>query len=128
MTAPDRLAAYGHLAAYSEGWINGDADTVLPALADDYLLDDPHFGRIPRDGMAAYFEQLKATVRDLRGGADEPPLMRIGELITEETDDLLTVWLWWAVPATALEGAGLIKIAQRGVVFERLAYFTKLSI
>jgi hypothetical protein len=23
-------------------------DTVLPSLADDYLLEDPHFGRIPK--------------------------------------------------------------------------------
>lgn len=128
MTSHDRLAAYGHLAAYSEGWINGDVDTVLPALADHYLLDDPHFGRIPKDGMPAYFEGLKAAVRALRGGADQPPLMRIGEVITEEDGDLLTVWLWWVVPGTALEGAGLIKIAPAGVVSERLAYFTKLAI
>jgi len=40
----------------------------------------------------------------------------------------LTVWLWWAVPGTALEGAGLIKIAAAGVVSERLTYFTKLNI
>jgi hypothetical protein len=128
MTSNDRLAAYGHLAAYSEGWINGDVDTVMPALADDYLLDDPHFGRIPKDGMPGYFEQLKAAVRELRSGAEQSPVMRIGEVITEESDDLLTVWLWWAVPGTALEGAGLIKISRRGVVSERLAYFTKLAI
>lgn len=128
MSANDRLAAYGHLAAYSEGWINGDVDTVLPALAEDYLLDDPHFGQIPKDGMPAYFERLKAAVRELRGGAEDSPVMRIGEVVTEDAGDLLTVWLWWAVPGTALEGAGLIKIAERGVVSERLAYFTKLAI
>jgi hypothetical protein len=128
MTAPDRLAAYGHLAAYSEGWINGDVDTVMPALADDYHLDDPHFGRISKDGMPAYFDQLKAAVRDLRGGREDSPVMRIGEVITEEAGDLLTVWLWWAVPGTALEGAGLIKIGPAGVLSERLAYFTKLAI
>jgi len=128
VSANDRLAAYGHLAAYSEGWINGDVDTVLPALAEDYLLDDPHFGQIPKDGMPAYFERLKAAVRELRGGAEDSPVMRIGEVVTEDAGDLLTVWLWWAVPGTALEGAGLIKIAERGVVSERLAYFTKLAI
>ncbi len=128
MTSHDRLAAYGHLAAYSEGWINGDVDTVLPALADDYVLDDPHFGRIAKDGMPTYFEWLKAAVRELRGGAEESPVMRIGEVITEESDDLMTVWLWWAVPGTALEGAGLIKIGPTGVTSERLAYFTKLAI
>ena len=128
MSANDRLAAYGHLAAYSEGWINGDVDTVMPALADDYLLDDPHFGRIPKDGMPVYFERLKTAVRELRGGREESPVMRIGEVITEESDGLLTVWLWWAVPGTALEGAGLIKIGPAGVSSERLAYFTKLAI
>lgn len=128
MSTDDRLAAYGHLAAYSEGWINGDVDTVLPALADDYLLDDPHFGRISKDGMAAYFEELKAAVRELRGGAEDLPVMRIGEVMSQEDGELLTVWLWWAVPGTALEGAGLIKIAPAGVVSERLTYFTKLQI
>ena len=128
MTARDSLAAYGHLAAYSEGWINGDADTVLPALAEDYLLDDPHFGRIAKDGMPAYFEELKATVQDLRGGTDEATVMRIGEVTTREDGEILTVWLWWAVPGTALEGAGLIKIAPHGVVSERLTYFTRLTI
>jgi hypothetical protein len=121
MSTDDRLAAYGHLAAYSEGWINGDVDTVLPSLADDYLLEDPHFGRIPKDGMPAYFERLNSAVRDLRGGAEDLPVMR-------EDGELLTVWLWWAVPGTDLEGAGLIKIAPAGVVSERLTYFTKLQI
>jgi hypothetical protein len=128
MSTDDRLAAYGHLAAYSEGWINGDVDTVLPSLADDYLLEDPHFGRIPKDGMPAYFERLNSAVRDLRGGAEDLPVMRIGEVMSQEDGELLTVWLWWAVPGTALEGAGLIKIAPAGVVSERLTYFTKLQI
>lgn len=128
MSADDRLAAYGHLAAYSEGWINGDVETVLPALADDYLLDDPHFGRIAKEGMPAYFDELKAAVRDLRGGAAQAPLMRIGEVVTREDGGLLTAWLWWAVPGTALEGAGLIKIGPGGVVSEHLTYFTKLAI
>lgn len=127
MSPRDSLAAYGHLAAYSEGWINGDVDTVMPVLAEDYLLDDPHFGRISKDGMPAYFEDLKATVRDLRGGVDELPVMRIGEVMTREEGEILTVWLWWAVPGTSLEGAGLIKIAPGGVVSERLAYFTKIA-
>ena len=120
------LAAYGHLAAYSEGWTNGDVDTVMPSLADDYLLDDPHFGRIAKDGMPGYFEDLKAAVRRLRSGVDRLPVMRIGEVTTREDGDAVTVWLWWSVPQTELEGSGLIKIAARGVVSERLAYFTKL--
>ncbi len=128
MSSSNRLAAYGHLAAYSEGWINGDVDTVVPSLAEEYLLDDPHFGRIAKAGMPAYFEQLNAAVRDLRGGAEVSPVMRIGEVVTRDEGDLLTVWLWWAVPGTALEGAGLIKIATAGVVSERLTYFTKLNI
>ena len=78
--------------------------------------------------MPAYFEQLKAAVRELRSGNEESPVIRIGEVMTRDEGDILTVWLWWAVPGTALEGAGLIKIAPRGVVSERLTYFTKLAI
>ncbi len=128
MSTDERLAAYGHLAAYSEGWINGDAETVLPVLDEVYLLDDPHFGRIAKDGMPAYFDELQAAVRTLRGGREQAPLMRIGEVVTREDAGLLTTWLWWTVPGTALEGAGLIKIGTTGVVSERLTYFTKLEI
>ena len=126
MSSENRLASYGHLAAYSEGWINGDVDTVMPSLADDYLLDDPHFGRIAKDGMPGYFEELKSAVRNLRAGVDRLPIMRIDEVTTRDEGEELTVWLWWSVPQTELEGSGLIKIASRGVVSERLAYFTKL--
>ena len=126
MSSENRLASYGHLAAYSEGWINGDVDTVMPSLADDYLLDDPHFGRIAKDGMPGYFEELKSAVRNLRAGVDRLPIMRIDEVTTQDEGEELTVWLWWSVPQTELEGSGLIKIASRGVVSERLAYFTKL--
>ncbi len=70
----------------------------------------------------------RVAARQLRGGAEVSPVMRIGEVVTHEEGDLLTVWLWWAVPGTALESAGLIKIAPTGVVSERLTYFTKLEI
>lgn len=73
-------------------------------------------------------EEISTKTHELRGGAEESPVMRIGEVVTREEGDLLTVWLWWAVPGTALEGAGLIKIAPTGVASERLTYFTKLEI
>jgi hypothetical protein len=78
--------------------------------------------------MPAYFERLKTAVRELRGGAEVSPVMRIGEVVTHEEGGLSTVWLWWAAPGMALEGAGLIKVAPTGVVAERLTYFTKLEI
>ena len=39
---------------------------------------------------------------------------------------MLTAWVWWSIPNTSIQGAGLIKVGDHGVVSERLAYYTPL--
>lgn len=60
--AARHATACAHLAVCSEGWINGDVDTVMPSLADEYQLDDPHFGRIVRDGGCAHAQGRRRGV------------------------------------------------------------------
>ena len=116
-----------HLAAYAEGWSTGNIDKILSALADNYVLDDPNHGRVTKGEMAAYIDGMKATVSELRSGKEEAQFVALSELQTGEEDGELTAWCWWAVPGTSIEGGGLIKVSDDGVVSERLTYYTALS-
>lgn len=116
-----------HLAAYAEGWTTGNNDKILSALADNYVLDDPNHGRVTKGEMAAYLDGMKATVSELRSGKEEAQFVALSELLTGEEGGELTAWCWWAVPGTPLEGGGLIKVSDDGIVSERLTYYTALS-
>jgi len=115
-----------HLAVYAEGWTTGNADTLISALADTYVLDDPNHGRVTKGEMAGYLDGMKALVRELRGGKEEAQLISLTELALSEDGGLLTAWCWWSVPGTNIAGGGLIKVSDDGVVSERLTYYTAL--
>ena len=115
-----------HLAAYAEGWTNGDSDKLVSTLDDSFVLDDPNHGRITKSEIPAYLDGMKALVAELRGGAENPHLVELTEVVTVEDNGVLTAWCWWSVPGTSIEGAGLIKVADEGVVSERLVYYTAL--
>jgi hypothetical protein len=116
-----------HLAAYAEGWTTGNSDKILSALSDTYVLDDPNHGRVAKGDMAAYLDGMKATVGELRGGKEEAQFLALSEVVTGEEDGKLTAWCWWTVPGTSIQGSGLIKVSDDGVVSERLTYYTALS-
>ncbi len=116
-----------HLAAYAEGWSTGNTDKIISALADNYVLDDPSHGRVTKGEMAAYLDGMKATVNELRGGKEEAQFLALSEVLTGEDGGDLTAWCWWTVPGTSIEGGGLIKVSDDGVVSERLTYYTALS-
>jgi hypothetical protein len=114
------------LGAYAEGWTTGNAETLMSSLADGYALDDPNHGRVTKGEMAAYFEGMKATVKDLRGGKDGDQLLALSEVVTSDEGGELTAWCWWTAPGTDIQGSGLIKVTDDGVVSERLTYYTAL--
>ena len=114
-----------HLNRYAEGWIQGDAAIVLSSLDDGYQLDDPNAGVITKAAFTEYlagFKQQVDTIRSTPGG----PLMEVSELVTQEDGGVLTAWVWWSVPGTEIQGSGLIKVRDQGVLSERLAFYTKL--
>ena len=116
-----------HLAAYAEGWTTGNSDKIISSLADNYVLDDPNHGSVAKGEMAAYLDGMKATVSELRGGKDEGQFLALSEVLTGEEDGVLSVSCWWTVPGTSIQGGGLIKVSDDGVVSERLTYYTALS-
>jgi hypothetical protein len=116
-----------HLNRYATGWTNGDAETILGSLSPSYVLDDPNVGRITTDEFAAYFSELRETVEGLGGGKVEGAFLELSDVMTEEGDGVLTAWCWWRFSGTPIEGSGLIKVSEEGVLSERLSYYTRLS-
>jgi len=116
-----------HVSAFAEGWTNGNLDRILQSLAPQFSLDDPNAGEIAKDGIPAYLAGLKETVANLRGGADNGPLMEMSEVVIKDDVLPVTVWAWWNVPDTPIAGSALVKVGEEGVISERLAYHTALA-
>lgn len=120
------MASTDHLNAYAEGWSKGDAAIVIGSLDDGYTLDDPNAGTISKEAFSDYlagFIQQVESIRGKTGGV----LIELSELVTQEEAGILTAWAWWSVPGTDIQGAGLIKVGDTGVLSERLTYYTKLA-
>ena len=120
------MSATDHLGVYAEGWTKGDAETILRAVTDDYTFDDPNAGTIPKSGFTEYLSELRETVQTLLGGNVPEPFMELSEVVTQESDGVLTAWCWFAVPGTEIKGSGLIKVVSNGVQSEVITYYTKL--
>ena len=120
------MSAADHLGTYAEGWTNGDSDTILKAVADDFTFDDPNAGKIAKIGFAEYLSGMKETVQSLRGGALPEPFIQLSEVVTQESEDVLTAWCWWAIPGAEIKGSGLIKVGAEGVRSEVITYYAAL--
>lgn len=121
------MSAADYLGTYAEGWTNGDSEAILSAASDSFVFDDPNAGKITKGDFTEYLAGLKEAVASMRGVEQEGPFMELSEVVTQEDDDGLTASCWWKIPGTDIQGSGLIKVANDGVVSERIAYYTKLS-
>ena len=121
------MSAMDHLTTYAEGWTAGDAETILGALSETFVFDDPNAGRIPRAEISAYISGMKDLVASIRGAQHDGPFMRLTEVVVKEEGDGLTASCWWEIPGTDLQGSGLIKVESDGVRSERIAYYTAPS-
>ena len=121
------MSSADHLGAYAGGWTNGDAAAILAAVSDGFVFDDPNAGQIAKDDFEAYLAQVKETVESLRGGSDHPNFMDLTEVVTSEEGGVVTAWCWWSIPGTDIQGSGLIKVSNDGVISERITYYTALA-
>ncbi len=119
------MAAGDYLGQYAEGWTKGDAQIIMGSLADSYQMDDPNAGMINKQAFAGYLAGMWEIVEGIRGKTSEP-LLEVTEVVTQEEQGVLTAWLWWTVPSTPIQGSGLIKVGDAGVLSERLCFYTKL--
>ena len=115
-----------YLGVYAEGWTTGNEETILSAVADGFVFDDPNAGKITKDGFSDYLSGMKETVRSLCNGNLPEPFMELSEVVTQEDQGVLTAWCWWSVPGTDIRGSGLIKVGSAGVQSEVITYYTKL--
>ncbi len=120
------MSAGDYLGTYAGGWANGDSGTILSAASESFFFDDPNAGKIAKADFAAYFDGLTELAASIRGSDYDGPFMDLTEVVTKEEDGILTASCWWAIPGTEIQGSGLIKIADDGVLSERIAYYTKL--
>jgi hypothetical protein len=114
------------IAAYAEGWTLGDSEKIMSAVSPDMVLDDPNVGKIDRDALPDYIAGLKSAVAELRAGEAHDTLMDMSEVVIKDDETPVSIWACFTVPGTALAGSALIKVADEGVVEERIAYYTSL--
>jgi hypothetical protein len=120
------MSIHDYIASYAEGWSLGDTEKIMNAAAPDLILDDPNVGKINRDALPDYIAGLKNAVAELRAGDRHEMLMEMSEVVIKDDDEPVSIWAWFTVPGTALAGSALIKVTDRGVVEERIAYYTAL--
>jgi len=120
------MNAADYLGMYAEGWTKGDASSILKAVSHDYTFDDPNAGKITKSEFTAYLEGMKVTVRSMLNGNLPEPFLELSEVVTQESDGVITAWAWWSVPSTEIKGSGLIKVGAEGVRSEVITYYTKL--
>jgi hypothetical protein len=114
------------IAAYAEGWTLGDSEKIMSAVSPDIVLDDPNVGKINYDALPDYIAGLKNAVAELRAGEAHDKLMDMSEIVIKDDETPVLIWAWFTIPGTALAGSALIKVADEGVIEERMAYYTSL--
>ena len=110
-----------YIGAYAKGWTEGDAQKILEACAPGYFFDDPSQPRkVTRAEFGAYLKDLVAAAVKAE---DKPgdPFMEITDVLVSPDQSLVSCW--WQIPALGLQGAGLIRVGDRGVESERIAYY-----
>ncbi len=120
------MTIQNHIAAYAEGWTLGDSDKIMSAVSPDMVLDDPNVGKVERDALPDYIAGLKSAVAELRAGESHDKLMDMSDVVIKDDETPVSIWAWFTVPGTALAGSALIKVAEDGVIEERIAYYTSL--
>lgn len=122
MTTP----AQQQLEIYLEGWRLGEPSTSLAVLRSEFHYDDPNTGRIFREGFVDFVEAFKADAAALNNGKLGTPFLTYSDIIIDETSKPSKAWCWWQATDTDLQGAALIHFDDRGIISERIAYFSKL--
>lgn len=115
-----------HIETYLEGWRLGDAEKSLGATADDFFYDDPNSRRIPRDGFVRFVADFKDAAGVPDAATASEPFLDYRDITIDDNGSPATVWCWWQVRGTELQGSALIKVAERGVLSERIAYYSAL--
>ena len=108
-------------ALYGEAWKTMDAEKMLSAVADGFVLNDP---ALPEPVTKATLVEYVTSWNERVKAAGATGEMEISDIVAQDKDGVLLEWNWWKFPGTDMEGAGMIKTTDEGVAYERMAYYT----
>jgi len=107
---------------YERGWTTGDPKTIIQALANGFEFHNPRVGLITKSQFEPYFDEFHKMVMELTAGTGPVPFMVFEDQTTKDDGAVLTYWTWWSIPETKLQGAGLVKATDEGVVSHRATF------
>ncbi|MDH3759356.1 MAG: hypothetical protein OEU50_00150 [Gammaproteobacteria bacterium] len=111
---------------YLKGWQLSDGNLSLSVTADSFHYDDPNSGRISRDEFVAFVDEFKRAAVSMGGEIDANPFLQYSDVVIKDDELPATVWCWWQAVGTELQGCALVKVAEEGVMHEKIAYFSRL--
>ncbi len=111
---------------YLKGWERGDGELSLSVTADDFTYDDPNKGAILRSEFVTFVNDFKQAAVEMGAKENSKPFLNYSDIVIDECGTTATVWCWWQAVGTDLEGSALIKVGEKGVLHEKIAYFSKL--
>jgi hypothetical protein len=114
--------------SYLQGWRTGDASLLVGQAAEGFFFDDPHRSRISRAAYAAYVAELKVEAGEFRAGRSFDSFEKLSEIVVKQHDDgTATVWFWWEIEGTPIEGSSLVKVGKAGVLSETICYYGRTA-
>lgn len=118
MTLTERIESY------LRGWTTGEVSLLVDGAAESFFFDDPHRGRISRADYAAYVAEVKAEAETYRAGRRYPNFETLTEIVVrDDGEGAATVWFWWEIVGTPIEGGSLVKVGKAGVLSETICYY-----
>jgi hypothetical protein len=114
--------------SYLRGWTTGDASLLLKQTAESFFFDDPNRGRILRSDYESYVSEIKSEANEFRAGRRFENFENLSDIVVKENDDrTTTVWFWWEIAGTPIEGSSLVRIGEAGVLSETICYYGKAA-
>jgi hypothetical protein len=107
---------------YLRGWELGDGVLSQSVTVDDFYYDDPQSRRIFKDEFVQFVEDFKSAAIEMGGELDANPFLQYSDVVIDKSTSPVTVWCWWQAVGTELQGAALVKVDERGVLREKIAY------
>ena len=115
-----------YIDTYLKGWELGDGALSLSVTADNFCYDDPNSGRIPRTEFVQFVEDFKSAAIDMGGAINANPFLQYTDVVIKDDELPATVWCWWQAVGTELQGSARILVGTKGVLHEKIAYFSRL--
>ena len=114
--------------SYLRGWTTGDESLLVDNTVPGFFFDDPHRPRVSRENYASYIAEVKAEAEQYRRGRSFPNFENLTEIvIRDDGDGAATVWFWWEIAGTPIEGSSIVKVGKAGVLSETICYYGRTA-